>query len=73
MIVPNDFISRKLAVANCREYEDEYFGAVVALPVFALLNLPSADVVTRDEYAKVVLERDNALAELEALKRCTKT
>lgn len=68
-----DFISRELAVANCREYEDEYFGTVVALPVFALMNLPSADVVTRDEYAKVILERDNALAELEALKRYERT
>ena len=59
-----DFISRELAVSNCREYEDEYFGTVVALPVFALINLPSADVVTRDEYAKVVLERDYAVEEL---------
>ena len=62
-----DFISRKLAVANCREYEDEYFGTVVALPVFALLNLPSADVVTRDVYAQVVWERDTAIAQLKEI------
>ena len=62
-----DFISRELAVANCREYEDEYFGTVVALPVFALLNLPSADVVTRDAYAQVVWERDTAIAQLKEI------
>ena len=67
MSVSGDFIDREAATALCREYEDVYYGTVTALPIFALLNIPSADVVTRDVYAQVVWERDTAIAQLKEI------